>query len=105
MSQLNEEGKTTAAMRNRVRSLRTRTRRTMASEDVPSIFRFCGIGFLFGDATGEDQAVLNAHEKIQYEEKKRTKQEIEAQKRKFRMRKKASDSYLEAVEVVDDVKF
>ncbi len=40
-------------MRNRLRSSTVRTQRVIASEDVPDIFRFCGIGFAFGDATKE----------------------------------------------------
>ena len=31
----------------------------MTSEDVPGLFRFCGFGLLFSDATGEDSKELN----------------------------------------------
>ena len=32
----------------------------MTSEDVPGLFRFCGFGLLFSDATGEDANELKA---------------------------------------------
>jgi len=50
---LHEQGRTTALMRNRLRSSTIRSKRVVAGEDVPDIFRFCGVGFVFGDATKE----------------------------------------------------
>jgi hypothetical protein len=63
LNQLEKEGKLTAAMRNRIRSRGARGKRGMASEDVPSFLRFCGIGMLFSDATGEDADALNSPKK------------------------------------------
>ena len=53
MSALHDQGRTTALMRNRLRSSTIRNQRVVAGEDVPDILRFCGIGFAFGDATAE----------------------------------------------------
>lgn len=50
---LHDQGRTTALMRNRLRSSTVRSKRVVAGEDVPDIFRFCGVGFVFGDATAE----------------------------------------------------
>jgi hypothetical protein len=40
-------------MRNRLRASTVRNQRVVAGEDVPDILRFCGVGFVFGDATAE----------------------------------------------------
>jgi hypothetical protein len=98
LNQLEREGKTTAAIRNRMRS-RHAGKKAMASEDVPAIFRFCGMGFLFGDATGEDTDALNQKK----EDKRALKYAQEDLKRKFRMRKKSEVELEEAVEVVDNL--
>jgi hypothetical protein len=55
-----------------------------------------------GDGTEEDFLATRAHEKEQYEEKKRFKAEKEAELRKKRYRKKPSAHMMEAVEVVED---
>lgn len=103
MDGLTSQNISTAAMRNRVRSKTRRRQKTMVSEDVPGIFSFCGIGFLFGDATGEDQEVLNSHDKVKLQQKKVKKTLEEEKKRKLRLRKKASENVCESVEVVDDL--
>jgi len=74
----------------------------MAGEDVPLAMRFCGIGMLFGDATGEDNDALNSSKEIAAM-KREEKQKQEASRRKFRMRKKSSDQIEEAIEVVDNI--
>eukprot|EP00549_Striatella_unipunctata_P005472 CAMPEP_0118703790 /NCGR_PEP_ID=MMETSP0800-20121206/18801_1 /TAXON_ID=210618 ORGANISM="Striatella unipunctata, Strain CCMP2910" /NCGR_SAMPLE_ID=MMETSP0800 /ASSEMBLY_ACC=CAM_ASM_000638 /LENGTH=260 /DNA_ID=CAMNT_0006605459 /DNA_START=42 /DNA_END=824 /DNA_ORIENTATION=- len=101
MQELEEQGISTAAMRNRARARNARQRR-MAGEDTPSILRFCGIGFLFGDVTEEDLAVQEAFRKKQYEEKKMKMDAEEAEKRKFKFRRKAGEDVQEGIEVVDD---
>lgn len=98
---LEEEGKSTAAMRNRIRSRQADTAKHASSEDVPTIFRFCGIGLLFGEVTGEDNDALNSNntgkDKIAEKEKK------ESIKRRFRFKKKKSEQVEEAIEVVENV--
>jgi len=100
LQSLEDEGKSTAAMRNRIRA-RQMEGKNMSGEDVPTLFRFCGLGLLFGDATGQDDDALNAKNrgkaKIEAREKK------ERMKRKFHFRKKKSEHMEEAIEVVDDV--
>lgn len=97
---LEEEGISTAAMRNRIRS-RQADAKHASSEDVPTIFRFCGMGLLFGEVTGEDNDALNSHntgkDKIAEKEKK------ESIKRRFRFKKKKSEQVEEAIEVVENV--
>jgi hypothetical protein len=88
-------------MRNRIRS-RGGKGKTMAGEDVPLLMRFCGIGMLFGDAAGEDNDALNSR-KVADAEKVRVKDEKDASKRRFRMRKKKEDQLEEAIEVVDNI--
>lgn len=103
-SELEKEGKSTAAMRNRARSRQARQNgsQMMAGEDVPFAMRFCGIGMLFGDATGEDNDALNSQRDVAAM-KRQEKEKKEASRRKFRMRKKSSDQLEEAIEVVDNV--
>ena len=103
-SRLENEGKSTIATRNRVRSRQANRNGNlnMAGEDVPLAMRFCGIGMLFGDATGEDNDALNSSKEIAAM-KREEKQKQEASRRKFRMRKKSSDQIEEAIEVVDNI--
>ena len=65
---LHDQGRTTALMRNRLRSSTVRNQRVVAGEDVPDIFRFCGVGFVFGDASMDNyaQALCNQNEKDLY---------------------------------------
>ncbi len=102
LTQLEKEGKSTAAMRNKIRS-RHAQKKELNSEDVPTFMRFCGIGFLFADATGEDTAAINAEQRAKKDEKFNAKLEKEKKLRKFRMRQKSSVELEEAVEVVDHV--
>jgi len=103
LNKLEEEDKTTSAMRNRERHRKAGGALQMTSEDVPGLFRFCGFGLLFSDATGEDAKELTAKRNAELEEKRQLNLAQEAMKRKFRMRKKSTVNYDEAVEVVDDV--
>ncbi len=100
LKSLEDEGKSTAAMRNRIRA-RQMEGKNMSGEDVPTIFRFCGLGLLFGDATGQDDDALNS--KNRGKAKIEAKERKESMKRKFHFRKKKSTHMEEAIEVVDDV--
>ena len=99
---MEREGKSTAAMRNRKRAQRVKGKKIMPSEDVPTIFRFCGLGFIFGDATGEDPDAYMERKKAEEKEKRQQKLDMEVEKRKFRMRNKGGVKVEEAVEVVDE---
>jgi len=109
LDRLEKEGKTTASMRNKVRKRQAGTR-GKASEDTPTFLRFCGLGMIFSDATGEDNLVLNDDDAMNNDElvglskkKMQTMEEKEKKARKFRMRKKSSDQIEEAIEVVDNI--
>jgi hypothetical protein len=103
MDELQAQGVSTAAMRNRAR--RRKARHDMqVSEDTPSLFRCCGLGLAFGDGTEEDFEAARLAEKERYEEKKREKAEREAELRKYSHRyknKKPGVQMVEAVEVVE----
>mmetsp|Transcript_18901 Transcript_18901/g.23812 ORF Transcript_18901/g.23812 Transcript_18901/m.23812 type:complete len:278 (-) Transcript_18901:372-1205(-) len=104
LTMLEREGKSTAAMRNTIRSRNANARKKeLNSEDVPTFLRFCGFGFLFADATGEDTAAINAEQSAKRDERFNSKIEKEKKLRKFRMRQKSTVQYEEAVEVVDNV--
>jgi hypothetical protein len=103
MDELEAQGVSTAAMRNRARR-RAARRSTQVSEDTPCLFRCCGVGLAFGDGTEEDYEAARLRDKELYEEKKRAQAEHEAELRKFSHRyknKKPSTHMLEAVEVVE----
>ena len=102
LTRLENEGKSTAAMRNKIRSRNAR-KKFWHSEDVPTMFRFCGIGYLFADATGEDTYAYEAEKTAIKDEKFNAKINKDAKLRKFRMRQKSDVGLEEAVEVVDNV--
>lgn len=102
LTRLEREGKSTAAMRNKIRS-RNAQKKIMSSEDVPTLFRFCGIGFLFADATGEDTVAMNEASAAKRDEKFNEKLEKDKKLRTFKMRNKPEIELEEAVEVVDNV--
>ena len=110
MSNIEGRGGSTAAIRNRSRA-RARAARGSSSknqafhsDDAPDALAFCGVGFLFGDATEEqDQAVLAEERRKEYQEMKRRKELEEAERRKYRYRKKASDHLTEEFEVLDSL--
>jgi|AntRauTorckE5430_2_1112549.scaffolds.fasta_scaffold15853_2 hypothetical protein len=103
LDQLKKEGKSTAAMRNTIRMREAKKKgKVMASEDTPTFLRFCGIGMLFGDATGDDIDTLNSDKETGLK-KFEQKEAKEMKKRMFRMRKKKEDVVEEAIEVVDNI--
>jgi len=101
ITQLEKEGKLTASMRNKMRSRKSR-KTNKVSEDVPALFRFCGIGFLFNDALGGDSDALNAKEKSKSEDNKQLRLAQDEMNRRYRMRNKRGERVDEAIEVVDD---
>ena len=106
MSYIEARGGSTTAIRNRSRA-RARgsagKNKVFHSDDAPDVLAFCGVGFLFGDATEEDQAVLAEERRKEYQEMKRRKELEEAARRKYRYRKKASDHLTEEFEVLDSL--
>lgn len=102
MWELEKEGVSTQAMRNRARRREAR-QRLAASEDAPDLLRCCGVGLLFGDATEEDEAAARAREKELYLEKKRAKAEREEKlRRTYRKKAESSDEIMECLEVEED---
>jgi len=109
MSDLEMEGKSTAAMRNRSRRRNAR-RGLQSSEDAPGALACCGIGLLFGDATEEDDDARRALEKEKYLEKKRAKAEREEELRQTyhktmaqrRNKQRNGEAAAEGLEVIDD---
>ncbi len=102
--ELDRAGTTTPGMRNRRRKraagYKARTKAT--AEDVPFPFNMCGMGLLFGDATLEDQTVIEDMERRKFRnEREQFEMEDEKRRRKFRMRK-PSGHIAEEIEVVDD---
>jgi len=71
------------------------------SEDVPFPFSLCGVGFLFGDGTLEDERVITELEKKKLRKIRMEMERREAEKRKFRMRRKESQHLEECIEVVE----
>lgn len=100
INQLDEAGLSTPGMRNRRRK-RNAKKGGIKSEDVPFPFSLCGVGFLFGDGTLEDERVTTSLEKKKMEKKKEELELEDQKKRKFRMRKKQSQHLEEGIEVVE----
>lgn len=97
---LEENDMSTPGMRNRRRKLMAKMGKVQ-SEDVPFPFNMCGVGFLFGDGTPEDESYTTSLEKKKKDKKKEELEKEDAQKRKFRMRKKGSQHLEEGIEVVE----
>jgi hypothetical protein len=93
---LEENNLSTPGMRNRRRKRMAKMGKAQ-SEDVPFPFNLCGIGLLFGDGTLEDEQYTSSLEK----KKKEELEKEDANKRKFRMRKKAGQHLEEGIEVVE----
>ena len=100
MTELEEQGITTAAIRNRVRR-RSANRRLVTSEDTPSFLQCCGVGLAFGDGTEEGYEAERALEKERYEAQKKEQEEHETLMRKRFLKKQTSDHFVESVEVVE----
>jgi hypothetical protein len=100
MADLERQGITTAAIRNR-----SRRRKAWGSEngtdDIPGLFRCCGIGLAFGDATEEDYEEKRQHDREQYLEVKKAKEQREQELRNRYRRKPKGDGEAEAFEVVE----
>ena len=105
MSDVEARGGSTAAIRNRSRARARSAGKNKAfhSDDAPSLLACCGVGFLFGDATEEDQAVLAEERRKEYQMMKLQQELEEAERRKYRYRKKASDQMNEEFEVLDSL--
>lgn len=102
ITQLKDKGISTAAMRNEIRA-RNAKKSEKISDGIPSFLRFCGVGLLFADATGEDTAATTETDTIQRDKEFNAKIVKDKRLRAFRMRKKATAELEEAVEVVDNV--
>mmetsp|Transcript_18029 Transcript_18029/g.37610 ORF Transcript_18029/g.37610 Transcript_18029/m.37610 type:complete len:355 (+) Transcript_18029:127-1191(+) len=100
LKRLDEQGLSTAGIRNRRRKRNVKSR-MMKSEDVPFLFSLCGVGFIFGDGTFEDEKVVTQLEKKKKQELKQSMALKDAERRKFRMRKKESQQLEEGIEVVE----
>ena len=102
---LDAEGLSTPGMRNRraQRQARQQARmsRATVSQDVPFPFNLCGVGLLFGDATMEDETIVDGLQKKKSQKAKEQYEREDAEKRKFRMKKKESQSIQEGIEVVE----
>jgi hypothetical protein len=104
MRELAEHGISTAAMRNRSRR-KKRTEENVGTDDVPSLFRCCGVGLAFGDASEEDYESARETQKTLYEERKKARAEKEEELRLHYKRtsyaRKNHDSMAEAFEIVE----
>lgn len=105
MKELEEQGISTAAIRNRARRREARGRGLNGTDDIPSLFRCCGVGLAFGDAT-EDYEEYRLQEKEEYEKRKKERERYEEQlrlqyRKKVVTRPKANAE--EAYEVVNEV--
>jgi hypothetical protein len=100
MADLERQGLTTAAIRNRSRR-RKALRGDTGTDDIPSLFRCCGIGLAFGDATEENYEEMRQHDKEQYLERKKAKELRELELRNRYRRKPKADAEDEAYEVVE----
>lgn len=100
MADLERQGLTTAAIRNRSRR-RKALRGEIGTDDVPGLFRCCGIGLAFGDATEENYEEMRQHNKEQYLERKKAKELQELELRNRYRRKPKADAEEEAYEIVE----
>lgn len=80
MRDLEKQGITTVAIRNRART-RQRRRPGMMNGDMSSLFCCGAIGFSLEDFTPDDYAAQKEYQKSMYEEKKKSKMQREEQLR------------------------
>ncbi|GKY91609.1 hypothetical protein MPSEU_000132800 [Mayamaea pseudoterrestris] len=102
---LEKDGVSTAAIRNAQRRRKAQQKGLHAgTADIPSIFQCCGVGLAFGDATEEDYETSRQHEKEQYEERKKAREQREAQLRQnyIKTQREKQTSIEEIIEVVDE---
>lgn len=109
MRELENDGITTAAIRNRSRRRQARMdREHVGSADIPNLFACCGVGLAFGDATEEDYEATRQHQKDQYLERKKEKEakeeELRVKFQKMAAKKKAArrSDVEEVFEVVEE---
>jgi len=110
MRELEEQGVSTAAIRNRSRRMKAWRKSSggpVGSEDAPSIFNWCGVGLAFGDATEKDYETARIQQKQMYEERKKAREAREArlrsqyQRQHFIHEGKQSSQDVEAYEVME----
>lgn len=107
MTDLENNGMTTAAIRNRARRRQARLgpQAAAAGGDTPGVFACCGVGLAFGDATEEDDDATRQFQKEQYEEMKKEKEHHEVELREQYLKKmlarKNGNDVEEAYEVVE----
>ena len=109
MKELENQGITTAAIRNRSRRRQARMgpHGNSGSADMPSLFACCGVGLAFGDATEEDFEASRQHQRDQYLERKKEKEakeeELRIKFKKLAAKKRAArrDDVEEVLEVVE----
>lgn len=110
MAELEKQGITTAAIRNRTRRRQARKDargKAAGSADIPNLFACCGVGLAFGDATEEDYEATRQFQREKYLERKKEKEQQEADLRR-QYRKQAAQKHAkrgsdveEAYEVVE----
>jgi len=112
MKELEQQGITTAAIRNRARRRKAKMEDSdglVGSADIPNLFACCGVGLAFGEATEEHYMLERQHEKEQYLERKKEKEAKEEALRKTFLKMSAQkksakgDDVQEVFEVVEDV--
>lgn len=106
MANMNKQGLSTSAIRNRRRrrkaTQKNQRSRAAQSGDAPSLFQWCGAGLAFGDATEDDEDAYREFEKKRYEERhKQQAAHEEALRKKFLREKGDKGTVIEAVEVVE----
>jgi Zn-finger nucleic acid-binding protein len=111
MRDLERQGITTAAIRNRSRRRQARLNQhgLSGSADIPNLLACCGVGLAFGEATEEGFQATREHQKEEYVERKKQKEareeELRRQFQKIAAKKKAAarrDDVEEVFEVVED---
>jgi hypothetical protein len=103
MTALEQEGKSTSAIRNRARRRNARSK-TAQSGDAPSLFQCCGVGLAFGDATEEDDEAYREFQKKQYEQRQLQQAAHEEALRSKYLRSKGitQPNVVEKLEVTED---
>jgi len=84
MRELEEQGVSTAAIRNRSRRMKAWRKSSggpVGSEDVPCLFNWCGVGLAFGDASEKNYEEARIQQRQMYEERKKAREAREAQLR------------------------
>jgi hypothetical protein len=81
MRELEKQGITTVAIRNRARIRQRNRRPDVLSGDLSGLFCCGGIGFSLDDFTPDDYEAQKEYEKSRYQQKKKSKQQREEQLR------------------------